>query len=319
MTFKMNAVNWEVLLNELIGVNNIPMSQKSIEIFKYLSQMLATALGVETPPYALLHLNGLIIISTSLSGKDCGTTTFLPINELIDITDNKLLAKEIARCSLIIDTATYWNSKFQFSNCACLLHTSSDYATSPLIGDLRLAENLENAVSGLLNIYTNEEIRDILIKILIEHVAYCDIGETLSYIFDDQNLEESDDDDESEMVFLQFNVESDSEKCTIAPEIEEVTTVTTAETQQETTTEEVTTTKPRIYTDTTTEADSGTAQTQTEEANTTKTDDETTLMASTTSTTTDAPTTTTTTIPTPTTTDSATREPDDEELTTSEP
>lgn len=325
MTFTMNSVDFEVLLNELIGVNNIPVSQKSIEIFKYLAQMFARALGVKTPPYALLNLYGLIIILTSLAGKDCGTTTFSPIGELATVTDNKLLAKEIAKCSLIIDAATYYNSKFQFSNCACLLHTCSGYATRPLIGHLKLAESLEIAISGLLNIYTNAEIFYILIKVLMEHVAYCDVGEPLSYIFQDQNLVGNKFDDTTEVLLLE-NVETeDTEKCSKAPEIEEiVTTVTSflAEIQNstekvefveepETATEEVTTKKPRIFVDTTPEelttpiattfkTDAPTTTTTTDAPTTTTTTD-----APTTTITTDAPTTTTTT-PSPTTTESAT-------------
>lgn len=316
MTFQMNSVSWEVLLNELIGVNNIQVSQKTIEIFKYLSQMLATALGVKTPPYALLNLYGLIIIPTALSGKDCGTTTFSPINELLNITDNKLLAIEIAKCSLIIDATTYFNSEFQFSNCACLLHTCSGYATSPLIGDVKLAESLQSAISGLLNIYTSEDIRIILIHVLMEHVAYCDIGKPLGYIFKDQNLDDFQNDVQSD-VLLMNNVETeDLEKCSKAPEVEEADTtvgIVVVETQSstervevveeiETTTEEVTR-KPRIFVDSTTEAEITTSKAKSVDLTTSKTVD-------------DVPTTTTSTTEASTTTESTTKKADEEITTT---
>lgn len=181
---KLGECKLEVAFNDIIGVNGLRISKCTADIFNYFGNLLASILGIGDEPTGLFNLHGIIVFKRDLPEKLSIDQNLSGLGPLYNIEDLPYLLQCIARLSVLLDAAGYWNTKFIFLDGASSIRTRSGFFIGALLGTKNYLDNIEVAITALVSELSADDIKSLAIHLLQDIAISVPIASSIDILYD---------------------------------------------------------------------------------------------------------------------------------------
>ncbi|XP_059610279.1 uncharacterized protein LOC132257410 [Phlebotomus argentipes] len=166
VTADLNRLSLAVAFNSYLGINNAKQTKNCVEMFNYVGNVLAELIGVGCKPTAAVNLLGLLNLYTVFPNDLVVLQPYSPVKNLL-VESASDLALLIARCSIVVDAAAFYNKNFLFQDIIFPGKTLSGNKIGNILGNKDILAKVPYLLKHILYNLPYHDVYEFLVNLLV--------------------------------------------------------------------------------------------------------------------------------------------------------